>query len=76
MPNLPSGLYLSQNGTIEGIPNERTNWDEYTVWSNNTGGSFFSKIWIVVHDLAADQFDLLNGMGATDWGGWPSPIYL
>ena len=74
VPNLPSGLYLSQNGTIEGTPNERTNWDEYTVWSNNTGGSFSSKIWIVVHDLAADQFDLLNGMSATDWGGWPSPI--
>ena len=31
-------------------------------------------IWIAVHDLQADQSDLLRGIGETKWGGWPSPI--
>ena len=29
---------------------------------------------MAVHDLFADQDDLLRGMGQTNWGGWPSPI--
>ena len=29
---------------------------------------------MAVHDLSADQDDLLRGMGQTNWGGWPSPI--
>jgi hypothetical protein len=73
-PNLPSGLNILNNGTITGIPDERTQWIEYTFWSNNSGGSFTSNVFIVIHDLLADQYDLLNGMGEADWGGWPSPI--
>ena len=73
-PILPSGLSLLSNGTIAGTPDERTKWAEYTIWANNTGGSAQSSIWIGVHDIEADQSDLLRGMGQTSWGGWPSPI--
>ena len=73
-PALPSGLQLSDDGTIEGVPDSRTDWSEYTIWGNNSGGSSSSSIWIAVHDLFADQDDLLRGMGQTNWGGWPSPI--
>ena len=73
-PELPSGLTLNDNGSISGIPDFRTNWGEYTIWANNTGGSVGLNIWIVVHDLRADQNDLLRGMSEADFGGWPSPI--
>ena len=67
-PALPSGLQLSDDGTIEGVPDSRTDWSEYTIWGNNSGGSSSSSIWIAVHDLFADQDDLLRGMGQTNWG--------
>ncbi len=73
-PTLPNGLVINSNGSIEGTPLERTNWINYTFWANNTGGQFVSYLWIVVHDLEADQRDILMGMGETDWSGWPSPI--
>ena len=73
-PSLPSGLILLDNGTITGIPDSRTDWNEYTIWANNTGGAVGLSIWIVIHDLRADQNDLLRGMSEADWGGWPSPI--
>ena len=43
-------------------------------WANNTGGVAGLSIWIAIHDLAADQSELLRGMGQTNWGGWPSPV--
>ncbi len=73
-PPLPSGLTLLSNGTIEGTPDERTDWTQYTIWANNTGGVAGLNLWIAVHDLTADQDDLRHGMGNTNWGGWPSPI--
>ena len=73
-PQLPSGLSISDSGGITGIPDQRSNWSEHTIWANNTGGSSSSSIWIAVHDLSADQSDLLRGMGQTNWGGWPSPV--
>ena len=73
-PALPSGLILLSNGSITGTPDERTGWIEYTIWANNTGGAAGLNLWIAVHDLAADQSDLLRGMGQTNWGGWPSPV--
>ena len=73
-PPLPNGLEITSNGSIQGVPVVRTDWINYTIWANNTGGNFISNIWIVVHDIQADQADLLQGMGETDWGGWPSPI--
>jgi len=73
-PNLPSGLFLSENGTITGTPNSRTEWDDYTIWANNSGGAVGLSISIVVHDLHADQSDLLRGMNEANFNGWPSPI--
>ncbi len=73
-PSLPSGLIILDNGTISGIPDSRTDWNEYTIWANNTGGAVGLIIWIVVHDLRADQNDLLRGMDEADFSGWPSPI--
>ena len=72
-PNLPAGLIL-QAGDISGTPIERADWRQYTIWANNSGGSVGLMLWIAVHDLRADQSDLLRGMGETNWGGWPSPI--
>jgi len=73
-PNLPSGLHLSQSGAIEGTPTSKSDWAEYTVWANNSGGSSSSTIWIAIHDLFADQEEILRGMGVTNWRGWPSPV--
>ena len=73
-PALPSGLQISGDGTIHGVPDSRTGWSEYTIWANNSGGNSSSTIWIAVHDLHADQKEILRGMGQTSWGGWPSPI--
>ena len=73
-PSLPSGLIILDNGTISGIPDSRTDWNEYTIWANNTGGAVGLIIWIVVHDLRADQNDLLRNMDEADFSGWPSPI--
>lgn len=72
-PSLPTGLSL-QSGDILGTPTERSDWMQYTIWANNSGGSARLMLWIAVHDLQADQSDLLRGMGETNWGGWPSPI--
>ncbi len=73
-PRLPNGLSLLDNGSISGTPTHNTDWIEYTIWANNSGGSVGLLLWIVVHDLRADQEELLRGMGETNWGGWPSPI--
>jgi hypothetical protein len=73
-PTLPIGLTLLDNGSISGTPTHRSPWTEYTIWANNTGGAVGLNIWIAVHDLRADQADLLRGMTKADWGGWSSLI--
>jgi len=73
LPELPMGLTLHSEG-ISGTPTERTDWIQYTIWANNSGGSSEQILWIAIHDLRADQSDLLKGIGETNWGGWPSPI--
>ena len=73
-PDLPSGLILLDNGTIIGIPDSRTDWQEYTIWANNTGGSVGLNIWIAIHDLRADQNELLYDLEDADWSGWSSLI--
>ena len=73
-PALPSGLNLLDNGTILGVPDYRTDWQEYTIWANNTGGAVGLNIWIAVHDLRADQNELLYDLEDSDWGGWSSLI--
>ena len=72
-PDLPAGLSL-HSGDIRGTPTERTEWMRYTIWANNSGGSSELMIWIAIHDLRADQSDLLRDMDETNWAGWPSPI--
>ena len=66
-PQLPNGLSLLDNGSISGTPTHNTDWIEYTIWANNSGGSVGLLLWIVVHDLRADQEELLRGMGQTNW---------
>jgi hypothetical protein len=73
-PQLPSGLSLLDNGSIVGTPDTRTAWDEYTIWANNTGGAVGLLLEITVHDIRADQNDLLRDIGMADFGGWPSLI--
>tara|TARA_B100000513_G_scaffold194943_1_gene124608 strand:+ start:2557 stop:6555 length:3999 start_codon:yes stop_codon:yes gene_type:complete len=73
-PSLPEGITILNNGTISGTPTERSDWQQYTIWANNTGGSVGLQIWIAVHDLRADQNELLNGLEDADWGGWSSLI--
>ncbi|MDG1536433.1 MAG: M60 family metallopeptidase [Candidatus Thalassarchaeaceae archaeon] len=73
-PALPDGLVIITNGSIEGTPTHNIDWTEFTIWANNTGGSVGLNIWIVVHDLRADQSELLSGLDDADWGGWSSLI--
>ena len=73
-PALPAGLVIIANGSIEGTPTHNIDWTEFTIWANNTGGSVGLNIWIVVHDLRADQSELLSGLDDADWGGWSSLI--
>lgn len=73
-PDLPSGLNLLDNGTIVGTPDYRTDWQEYTIWANNTGGAVGLNIWIAVHDLRVDQNELLYDLEDADWGGWSSLV--
>lgn len=73
-PALPDGLVIIANGSIEGTPTHNIDWTEFTIWANNTGGSVGLNIWIVVHDLRADQSELLSGLDDADWGGWSSLI--
>ena len=40
-PPLPDGLSITSNGSIQGVPLLRTDWINYEIWSNNTGGSLF-----------------------------------
>ena len=53
-PNLPSGLSLnSVTGAISGTPeNLQTTAVTYTVWANNSGGSFSDQINITINDHA------------------------
>ena len=73
-PQLPPGIIILENGTITGTPVARSDWTEYILWANNTGGSSTISFWMAVHDIRADQSDLLRGLGEADWGGWSSYI--
>ena len=73
-PSLPNGLSLFDNGTIIGTPIERSDWDEYFIWVNFSGFSANSSFWLAVHDLIADQSEIIRGMEVTNWNGLPSTI--
>jgi len=73
-PELPTGLSMIK-GNFTGTPTERTGWEEYTIWANNSGGSFELSLELAVHDLDADWNDLADGVGTLDYGSsWPSLI--
>ncbi|MBT5184455.1 MAG: hypothetical protein HOM47_04720 [Euryarchaeota archaeon] len=73
-PELPIGLVLDE-GNITGTPLSRMNWTIFTIWANNTGGSFQTNLKLAVHDLDADSSDLSAGVGVLDYGSsWPSMI--
>jgi hypothetical protein len=73
-PSLPDGLSLLE-GNITGTPSERTGWQQYIIWANNSGGSLELSLELAVHDLDADWNDLADGVGTLDYGSsWPSLI--
>jgi hypothetical protein len=74
-PSLPSGLTLDAHGNISGVPTERSDWQIYTIWANNTGGSLTMNLSMAIHDLDADWNDITAGVGSVDYGSsWPSLI--
>ena len=75
IPALPSGLSLAGDGTISGIPDSRVKRDTYTIYANNSGGSFEVLLNITIHDFATDWAEITEGVSSVDYGGsWPSLI--
>lgn len=73
-PALPAGMILDE-GNITGTPMGRMIWTTFTIWANNSGGSFQTNLKLAVHDLDADSSDLSAGVGVIDYGSsWPSMI--
>ncbi|NCG00352.1 MAG: hypothetical protein GWP25_01000 [Euryarchaeota archaeon] len=74
-PPLPSGLSFASDGTIYGNPNTRAIRTTFTIYANNSGGSFNLQLNITVHDLDTDWEIITRGVNAVDYGGsWPSLI--
>jgi len=74
-PTLPPGLILTEDGTISGMPNSRAKRNTYTIYANNSGGSFEVLLNITIHDFAVDWAEITEGVSSVDYGGsWPSQI--
>ena len=74
-PSLPSGLTFASDGTIYGDPNTRVKRTTFTIYANNSGGSFEVSLNMTIHDLDTDWEEITNGVTAVDYGGsWPSLI--
>jgi hypothetical protein len=74
-PPLPSGLNFSSDGTIFGNTNTRVPRNTYTIYANNSGGSFELQINITVHDFDTDWSMITDGVTSVDYGSsWPSLI--
>ena len=74
-PPLPSGLNFSSDGTIFGNTNTRVPRNTYTIYANNSGGSFELQINITVHDFDTDWSMITAGVTSVDYGSsWPSLI--
>jgi predicted flap endonuclease-1-like 5' DNA nuclease len=56
-PALSSGLTLSADGTISGIPITDENAITYTIWANNTGGSD-SAVLVITVEVAPDGLSI------------------
>ena len=74
-PPLPSGLIFASDGTIHGTPNSRVTRTTFTIYANNSGGSFQLQLNMTIHDLNTDWEIITRGVTAVDYGGsWPSLI--
>ena len=74
-PTLPPGLSFASDGTIFGTANTRVPRTNYTIYANNSGGSFELQINITVHDFDSDWAMITNGVSSVDYGSsWPSLI--
>ena len=67
-PPLPSGLSIATSGDIQGTPLQRTPWQTYQIWANNSGGSFTTTLELAVHDVDADWQDITAGVGTVNYG--------
>ena len=73
-PALPSGLSLTTSGDIQGSPLQRTSWQTYQLWANNSGGSFTTTLDLAVHDVDADWQDITAGLELDYGSSLPSLI--
>ena len=74
-PTLPSGLTFASGGTIFGTADTRVPRTTYTIYANNSGGSFELQINITVHDFDTDWSMITDGVTSVDYGSsWPSLI--
>jgi hypothetical protein len=74
-PPLPSGLSLASDGTIYGNPNTRVPRTTFTIYANNSGGSFEVELNMTIHDLDTDWEMITKEVTTVDYGGsWPSLI--
>jgi hypothetical protein len=67
-PTLPSGLNFSSDGIIFGNANTRVPRTNYTIYANNSGGSFELQINITVHDFDTDWSMITDGVTSVDYG--------
>ena len=74
-PPLPSGLTFASDGTIYGNPNTRVPRTTFTIYANNSGGSFEIELNMTIHDLDTDWEIITREVTTLDYGGsWPSLI--
>jgi len=57
-PALPSGLTLTNNGSIVGTPNALGSFTTYTVWVNNSGGS--DSVILILGVVSAYSYTITN----------------
>ena len=61
-PDLPNGLNFSnQNGAIQGDANQITELVNYTIWANNSGGSFATWVNIRIANMTPENISWQGG---------------
>jgi len=74
-PPLPSGLTFASDGTIYGNPNTQVLRTAFTIYANNSGGSFEVFLNMTVHDLDTDWKLITKDVTEVEYGGaYPSLI--
>ena len=62
-PPLPTGLqFNTQNGALTGSADEITPWINYTIWANNSGGSFGAWLNIRIANMTPDNISWEGGL--------------